>query len=108
MGKVERFQFALGGMRKPDTFVIYPRCANGDYIAQGSRTIARLSPDTGRGLLNWRGSHAKYFLHLTKLLGAQECVFPQEFVNMVREYAPVAGDLIGSSPSTGPVYLAKT
>jgi hypothetical protein len=103
--KVERFDYALGGMRKPDSWIVYPRKTDESYIiAQSSRAIA-LVKDDGTGLLNWRGSNPKYFLHLSPALGAQHVTFPKEFVGLVREFMPSSGDLIGSSPMTGPVYL---
>ncbi len=106
MGKVERFSYRLAGMRKPDGFIVYPRKPGADLIVQGSRTIAQINPKTGEGILNWRGSNGKYFLHLSRLLGAEPFRFPKEFVGLAVEYCPSSGDLIGSSPVTGPVYLA--
>jgi hypothetical protein len=45
-------------------------------------------------------------MHLTRFMDAVDMELPQEFVNLVREFASASGDLIGSNPETGPVYLA--
>lgn len=106
MQQVARFEYKLAGMRKPDSFVVYPRKDKRDpYIAQGNRTIAAIDPETGTGMLNWKGNNPKYFVHLNAL-GATRCVFPREFVQLVINFCPSSGDLIGSSPETGPVYIA--
>ena len=106
MGKVERFSYKLAGMRKADSYIVYPRKPGEDLIVQGSRTIAQVDPKTGTGTLNWKGSNGKYFVHLSHVLGAEPFQFPKEFVGLAVEYCPSSGDLIGSSPVTGPVYLA--
>jgi hypothetical protein len=106
MTKVERFSYRLAGMRKADNYIVYPRKPGGDLIVQGSRTIAQIDPKTGAGVLNWKGNNGKYFLHLSRRMGAEPVQFPKEFVGLAIEYCPSSGDLIGSSPVTGPVYLA--
>jgi hypothetical protein len=114
MTRVQTFEYKLPGMRKPDNFIVYPRSEDGTYVVQGSRSILKVSPDSTKGspelsrraVANTKGSNPKYFMHLTKFLGAVDLDLPQEFINHVREFAPASGDLIGNSPTTGPVYLS--
>ena len=104
--KVETFSYKLAGMRKADKFIVYKRGLGTPIIAQGRRTICSVDPSTRMGMLNWRGSSHKGFAHLSTLLGAQWVEFPREFVALLVEFAPSSGDLIGTSPETGPVYIA--
>jgi hypothetical protein len=106
MTRVQTFEYKLPGMRKPDSFIVYPKNKQGFYIVQGSRSILEVNPLTTKATANIKRSNHKYFIHLTRLMGAVEIDLPQEFVNMVREFAPTSGDLIGNRPTTGPVYLA--
>jgi len=104
--KVQEFEYQFPGMRKPDDIIVYPRKEEKEFTFQGSRLIGTVDPETKKGRLNFKGSNSKYFIHLSKMLGAIDYEYPQEFINMVKEYSPESGDLIGSSPITGPVYLA--
>jgi hypothetical protein len=106
MTTVGTFDYKLPGMRKPDTFSIYPRTEGGTYIVQGSWSILEVNPESTNAIADIKGSHAKYFLLLSPFMGAVDMEVPQGFVNLVKEFASAAGDLIGSSPETGPVYLA--
>jgi len=107
MQRVERFDYKLAGMRKSDNFIVYPDKIDGKWIvAQGNRSIVAVDPETCRGIVNWRGSNGKYFLHLKRELGAEAIYLPKEFVGLCVEFRPSSGDLIGSSPMTGPVYVA--
>ena len=100
----------LAGMRKAQEFVVYP--ANGGHsnyneiIVQSERAIGYFDRDSGRGILNWRGPSPKYFLHLSRLFGAEPYTFPPAFVAECIAAQQVSGDLIGTSPITGPVYVA--
>jgi hypothetical protein len=105
MTKVGTFEYRLPGMRKPDNFIVYPRSKDGSYIAQGSRSIVQVTPGSTKAVANIKGSNPKYFMHLAKFMGATEIGLPQDFINHVREFAPASGDLIGNSPTTGPIYL---
>ena len=97
----------LAGMRKPQEFVIYPhKDEDTTVIVQSDRAIGQFDPKTGAGVLNWRGSTSKYFLHLNRILGAEPYQFPVEFVYQCCVAQPKSGDLIGSSSITGPVYVA--
>jgi hypothetical protein len=101
--KVETFEFKLAGMRKPERWIVYPRNGGrGMLKVQGDRSIASIDPETGKGVLNWRGSNAKYGPHLSQALGAEPFTFPQEFVNLARNYEPSSGDSMGG----GSVLLA--
>ena len=104
---VETFNYQFKGMNKPDSFIVYPAKVNDKTLTvQGSRTIAQFDIETGKGVLNFKGSNSKYFMHLNKMLGAIEYDFPKDFIIKCLEYLPKSGDLIGSSSITGPVYLA--
>lgn len=104
--KIQRFQYQFKGMRKPDTFIVYPKGKDDNFlVVQGSRTIAKIEIDTGKGLLNFKGSNSKYFMHLSPMLGAKVIEFPKDFIIKAFEFLPCSGDLIGSSDVTGPVYL---
>jgi hypothetical protein len=94
--RVETFNYQLAGMRKPDNFIVYPhRRDDGSYLVQGDRTIATVHPQTCEGMLNWKGSHSKYAMHLMPMMGAEPFTFPREFVNLVINYQPSSGDYIG-------------
>ena len=97
----------LAGMRKPQEFVVYPkRSGDGLIVVQSRKAIGTFNPETGRGILNWRGSNPKYFVHLCKAMGAESYIFPIVFIAACMVAQPKSGDLIGSSPETGPVYIA--
>ena len=104
--KVQTFDYKFKGMRKPDSIIVYPRKGDDDYTFQGARLIGSVNPETGKGMLNFKGSNSKYFAHLMKFMGAVEYDYPQDFINTIKEYAPNSGDLIGHSEITGSVYLA--
>ena len=104
--RVQTFSYQFKGMRKPDDIIVYPRKDETDYTFQGTRLIGTVDPNTGKGMLNYKGSNSKYFMHLMKFMGATPCEYQQDFINLVKEFAPNSGDLIGSSEMTGPVYLA--
>lgn len=107
MARVQKFEFKLAGMRKPDHWIVYPRGDGNDCLTvQGRRAIALVNITTGKGVLNWRGSNSKYFVHLATSLGAEPFTFPKEFIRLAIEFEPKSGDLIGSSRVTGPVYIA--
>jgi hypothetical protein len=76
-----RLTVQLAGMRKPQAFTVYPRHdAAAEIVVQSDRAIGRFDPQTGVGVLNWRGSHAKYFHHLAPEMGAEAFTFPADFV----------------------------
>ncbi len=104
--RVETFNYQFKGMRKPDDIIVYPRKDEKEFTFQGSRLIGTVNPETGNGMLNFKGSNSKYFMHLSKFMGAVPYEYPQEFINTVKEFAPGSGDLIGSSSITGSVYLS--
>lgn len=108
MGRVERFKYKLAGMRKPDNWIVCPvsNIPDTELVVQGKRAIARINLTTGQGILNWRGSNSKYFVHLQPALGAEWVTFPREFVHLASEFKPKSGDLIGTSPITGPIFVA--
>lgn len=107
MAKVQTFEYKLAGMRKPDRWIVYPRGEGDDYLTvQGRRAIAQINLSTGKGLLNWRGTNSKYFVHLHQFLGAELFTFPRLFVAQAILFEPKSGDLIGTSSVTGPVYIA--
>lgn len=96
----------LAGMRKPQDFVVYPNQNPKLLVVQSDRAIGIFDRKTGAGLLNWRGSHPKYFLHLDRRTGAERYQFPEAFRLMCLEMRPNSGDLIGTTPEGAPVYIA--
>ena len=99
---MKRITAKLGNMRKPQDFIVYPQSGSTDVIiVQSDKSIGMFDPDTGKGKLNTRGN---YFPHLHY---GQVYQFPKEFVKECIEAQPKPGDLIGSSPITGPVYAAR-
>lgn len=93
----------LATMRKPQEFVVYPFKPenNGHVIVQSDKAIGQFDPITGAGVLNWRGSGGKYFMHLNAFMGAEPFQFPMDFVNECIAAQPVSGDKIGAG-----VYVA--
>ena len=75
----------LAGMRKEQTFSVYPRKAGQPVVVQSERAIGTFHPETGLGVLNWRGSGAKYFAHLHAFTGAEPFTFPPDFVKACRD-----------------------
>lgn len=67
----------LGNMRKPQSFVVYPRQAGEPVHVQSDRACGWFDPATGKGMLNTKGSHSA---HLLPALGARAYTFPNEFV----------------------------
>lgn len=90
----------LGNMRKPQEFVV-TRTDKGRYIVQSDKSIGAFGDDSF-GLLNIKGC---YFTHLNQELGAKPYQFPAQFVSECIEACVHEGDLIGRSPTTGPVYM---
>lgn len=95
MAKVSTFNYQFPGMRKPDDIIVYPNPDGKVYTFQGDRTIGTVDVETRKGVLNFKGSNSKYFIHLNKMLGAVDYEFPQEFVNLIKEHATHKGDQIG-------------
>ena len=96
--KVEHFEYKLAGMRKPDSYIVYPREKGSRTLrVQGSRSMMLFDQDTRRGVLNWKGAHTKYGVHLmVSADGAQfDFEFPKEFVALAVEFCPSSGDEVG-------------
>lgn len=89
----------LGNMRKPQTFTVQ-LTDKGNFIVQSDKSIGQFDMNTGKGLLNTKGS---YFHHLTKFMGAQPFQFPEDFVKQCHQCFVLKGDLIGAAPETGPI-----
>lgn len=92
----------LGNMRKPQEFVVYPASDKGNVIVQSDKSIGAFDAKTGEGILNTKGC---YFPHLNQFCGARPFSFPTEFVIQCIGAQCDTGDLIGTSPITGPVYM---
>jgi hypothetical protein len=70
------------GMRKEQEFTVYPFGKDSQEITvQSDKAIGVFNRHTGKGLLNYKGSNSKHFLHLNKAMGAVEFTFPVEFIN---------------------------
>jgi hypothetical protein len=92
----------LANMRKPQKFTVYARDDDrAPVTVQSERAIGRFDPDTGVGVLNWRGSNPKYFQHLSPAFGAEPFTFPPDFVAQAVANEPLAGDEVGPGIYTG-------
>ncbi len=91
----------LAGMRKPQEFVVYPFQPGEAITVQSDKAIGRFDPVTREGVLNWRGSNAKYFPHLLAHMGAEPYTFPADFVDFCISFQPVSGDEIGPGVYVG-------
>jgi hypothetical protein len=89
MGEIE-WQFE--GRRKPETFSLYKPDEENNVVIQSDKTIAQINLNTGKGLLNAKGSGGKYFHHLTF---AEEHQFPKKLVDLIKANIPKSGDVIG-------------
>ncbi len=84
-----------GKMRKPDECIVYPDNGDGTIKIQGDRLIALFDAETGKGVVNYKGSNSKYNHHLSPLAGAEPVEFPPEFVAECKAAQPKSGDEIG-------------
>ena len=95
--KLTSINYKLAGMRKAQDFTIYPFKPDAAKITvQSDKAIGEFDPVTGEGVLNWRGSGAKYFHHLMPMMGAERFTFPREFVELCITMQPQSGDEIGA------------
>jgi hypothetical protein len=104
--KIKTVTAKLATMRKPQEFVIYPPDFSKPdqpifVTVQSDKAIGRFDPTTGKGVLNYRGSNSKYFMHLVKFMGAEDFQFPVEFVKEVMDAIPSKGDEIGAGAFIG-------
>lgn len=79
----------LAGMRKAQEFVVYPfnpTYDHGTIKVQSDHAIGEFDRKTGVGILNWRGSNAKYNVHLSPANGAEPFTFPPAFVAQCQEH----------------------
>ena len=88
--------YKLASMRKEQEFVVYPYKPGELITVQSEKAIGRFDPVTGQGVLNWRGSGSKYFMHLNSFMGAEPFQFPDEFVQLCVTAQPQSGDEIGA------------
>ena len=105
MALVKEVVAKFGPMRKPQGFVVYHRQDGESVTVQSDRTIGQFNPDTRKGVVNFKRQHP-VFIDLMKLRGAVEFEFPADFVAECLANQPKSGDLIGSSPICGSVYVA--
>jgi hypothetical protein len=82
------------GRRKPEEFVIY-KPQDGTVLIQSDKSIARIDLQTKQMTANFKGSNAKYGVHLTVgLPGVIETSCPDDLFNEIISKMPKAGDLI--------------
>lgn len=99
---MKHIEAKLGNMRKPQEFIVYPPSDKENIIVQSDKSIGAFNRKTGEGVLNTKG---QYFPYLTN--GAKPYIFPTDFVlECIASYAE-AGNLIGVSAITGPVYMGS-
>lgn len=84
------------GMRKEDECVVYPYSeGQTEIMFQGDRTVGQFNIETGEGVLNCKGSNAKYGHHLSKMFGAVPFKYSPEFVKECLAAQPKPGDSVG-------------
>lgn len=88
----------LGNMRKAQEFVVYPPREDGKIMVQSNKSIGLFDPDTGKGILNIKGSYTPYLHPAT---GAKPYDFPQEFIDECKKKQPQKGDTIGGILTIG-------
>jgi hypothetical protein len=77
----------LGTQRKAQRYLVSPM-SDGRIMVQSDRAIGTFFAQTGKGVLNIKGS---YFMHLNAMLGAKEYTFPAEFVAECVRVCPQPG-----------------
>jgi hypothetical protein len=98
VSRIKRFDYKFPGMRKPDSFVVYPRFRDepDELLVQGNRAIVRVNLKTHKGMLNCKGSNPKYSYHLLKIYGGVVIdSFPMDFIVAAVECEAKSGDEIG-------------
>jgi hypothetical protein len=100
---MHRVTYKLGNMRKPQNFMV-TKTDKGNFLVQSDKSIGMFNSE-GKGLLNTKGC---YFPYLSRQAGAIPFTFPTEFVAACMIAFAEPGELIGTSPITGPVYYAGT
>lgn len=92
---MKNIEAKFGKMRKPQEFTVYPYTVGDRSITiQSDKSIGQFNPETGKGLLNYKGSGAKYFLHLSLSMGAENFDFPLDFVEQCKNVAPKRNDVL--------------
>ena len=82
-----KFNAKLGNMKKSVEWVICPRPESREVIVQCNKRIAKINLDTGMAVLSsGKGGH-NGFVHLSPMLGATECVVPQDVLEQVESLA---------------------
>ena len=94
--RVQTVTAKLAGMRKAQDFVVYPfKLGQTTILIQSDRCIAKFETETGAGVINWRGSNGKYFMHLSEFMGAEKYQFDADFVLECQAAQPGSGDYMG-------------
>lgn len=90
------FDFKLAGMRKPQNWIVCPVSNNddGSIYVQSDKSIGKFDPNTGKGVLNTKGTNFVHLYHAS--LGAKPFIFPQEFVDLAKANSWAKGEKIGS------------
>lgn len=85
---IKTFTARLGNMRKPQTFVTYPRKSAQEHVViQSGKAIGQFHPVTGQGVLNVKGC---YFLHLSATLGARPFTLPADVLKLAIEAGTIS------------------
>lgn len=94
---IKTINWKFAGRRKEEEFVIYKPDDEGNVTIQSDKTIAYINLNTGKGLLNAKGSNSKYSIHLNELTGAIETEFDPELLAQIKANMPKSGDKIGDN-----------
>lgn len=94
---MQRITAKLGTMRKAAEWVVYPSPHDGavGLVIQSDHRIARIYPETGKGILSVHKGSGAYFVHLNGILGATVIDVPQDVIDAALAAQPKSGDEIG-------------
>jgi hypothetical protein len=92
----------LGTQRKAQTYTVMPT-SDGKIMVQSDKAIGEFYPQTGKGMLNIKGS---YYPYLSRRLGAVEYQFPADFVAECVRVCPTPGET--TSLAGGVVLMHNT
>ena len=92
-----RVKAKLGTMGRAADFVVYPRREDEPraVILQSSSRICRFDAVTGEGVLSRRCPNGAYFVHLSRMAGAEPVTVPKGVINAALEIRHHKGQEIG-------------
>lgn len=113
--RVKSFDYKLPKTKKMREWLVSPGSkADGIITVQTDGMCGMFIADTGKGVINRKCEYTGIALFATQVDGklhflhehTQPYLWPAEFVALAKAHIPQSGDLIGSSPVCGSVYVA--